>query len=56
MPTFQNQIDEEQVLELIDYIRSLTRFREQVPPVSAPEGPQPTPVQGAIKSSESQRP
>ena len=56
MPTFQNQVDEEQVLELIDYIKSLSGYREQVPPVSAPEGPQPTPVQGAIKSSESKQP
>lgn len=56
MPTFQNQVDEEQVLELIDYLKSLGTERQQVPPVSAPQGPQPSPVQGAIKSSESKRP
>jgi cytochrome c oxidase subunit 2 len=56
MPTFQNQVDEEQVLELIEYVKSLNGYREQVPPVSAPEGPQPTPVEGAIKSSESSQP
>jgi hypothetical protein len=44
------------VLELIDYIKSLSGYREQVPPVSAPEGPQPTPVEGAIKSSEGKQP
>src|ERR1043165_7414000 len=56
MPTFQNQVDEEQILELIDYIKSLGSFRREIPPVSAPEGPQPTPVEGAIKSSESKQP
>ncbi|HKC62012.1 MAG TPA: cytochrome c oxidase subunit II [Pyrinomonadaceae bacterium] len=56
MPTFQNQLDEEQVLELIAYIKSLGTEREQVPPVSQPAGPQPSPVQGAIKQSESRRP
>jgi len=56
MPTFQNQVDEGQVLLLIDYIKSLGSFRQEVPPVSAPQGPQPSPVEGAIKSSESKRP
>jgi cytochrome c oxidase subunit II len=58
MPTFQNQLDEEQVLELIAYIKSLGAEREQVPPVSPPAGPQPSPVEGAIRSSENtqQRP
>jgi cytochrome c oxidase subunit II len=56
MPTFQNQVDEEQMLELIDYLKSLGGQRQQVPPVSAPGGPQPSPVQGAIKSSESKKP
>ena len=56
MPTFQNQVDEAQVLLLIDYIKSLGSFRQEVPPVSAPQGPQPSPVEGAIKSSESKRP
>jgi cytochrome c oxidase subunit II len=51
MPTFQNQLDEEQVLELIAYIKSLGTEREQVPPVSPPAGPQPSPVEGAIRSS-----
>ena len=56
MPTFQNQVDEAQVLLLIDYIKSLGSVRQEVPPVSAPQGPQPSPVEGAIKSSESKRP
>ena len=51
MPTFQGQLDEEQVLELIAYIKSLGPEREQVPPVSQTAGPQPSPVEGAIKSS-----
>ena len=51
MPTFQNQLDEEQVLELIAYIKSLGTEREQVPPVSPPAGPQPSPVENAIRSS-----
>ncbi|MFN2599255.1 MAG: cytochrome c oxidase subunit II [Pyrinomonadaceae bacterium] len=51
MPTFQNQLDEEQVLELIAYIKSLGAEREQVPPVSPPAGPQPSPVENAIRSS-----
>jgi len=55
MPTFKNQVDEEQVLELIDYLKSLGSFRQEVPPVSAPQGPQPSPVEGAIKSSESKQ-
>jgi cytochrome c oxidase subunit 2 len=56
MPTFQNQIDEEQVLELIAYLKSLGVERQEVPPVSAPQGPQPSPVEGAIKSSEGNKP
>ncbi len=56
MPTFQSQVDEEQVLELIEYLKSLGTYRQSVPPVSAPNGPQPTPVEGAIKSSESKQP
>jgi cytochrome c oxidase subunit 2 len=56
MPTFQNQLDEEQILELIAYIKSLGTEREQVPPVSQPAGPQPSPVQGAIRQSDSRRP
>ena len=56
MPTFQNQLDEEQILELIAYIKSLGTEREQVPPVSQPAGPQPSPAQGAIRQSESRRP
>jgi cytochrome c oxidase subunit 2 len=56
MPTFQNQLDEEQILELIAYLKSLGPQRQEVPPVSAPEGPQPSPVQGAIKSSETRKP
>ncbi len=51
MPTFRNQLDEEQVLELIAYIKSLGAAREQVPPVSPPAGPQPSPVENAIRSS-----
>lgn len=53
MPTFESQVDEEQVLELIDYLKSLGTQRQEIPPVSAPQGPQPSPVQGAIRSSES---
>ncbi|HZS44447.1 MAG TPA: cytochrome c oxidase subunit II [Blastocatellia bacterium] len=53
MPTFRDQLDQEQVLELISYIRSLGAQRQEVPPVSAPTGPQPAPVQGAIQQSES---
>ena len=56
MPTFQNQVDEEQIQELLAYIKALGTSREEVPPVSAPEGPQPSPVEGAIKSSESKQP
>jgi cytochrome c oxidase subunit II len=53
MPTFQNQLDEEQVLELIAYVKSLKREREQIPTVSSPAGPQPSPVEGAVRQSES---
>jgi cytochrome c oxidase subunit II len=56
MPTFQNQLDEEQIMELIAYLKSLGQQRQEVPPVSAPQGPQPSPVQGAIKASESKKP
>jgi cytochrome c oxidase subunit 2 len=56
MPTFQNQLDEEQILELIAYIKSLGAERRQVPPVSQPAGPQPSPAQGAIRQSEKGRP
>ena len=51
MPTFRSQLDEEQVLELIAYIKSLGTEREEVPPTSPPAGPQPSPVEGAIRSS-----
>ena len=52
MPIFQDQLDEEKLLQLVAYIKSLGQERLEIPPVSAPEGPQPEPVQGAIKSSE----
>lgn len=53
MPTFQNQVDEDALLELIAYLKSLKSGREQIPNVSEPTGPQPSPVAGAIKQSES---
>jgi cytochrome c oxidase subunit II len=55
MPTFRNQLDEEQVLELIAYIKSLGTEREEVPPTSPPAGPQPSPVENAIRSSSNTR-
>jgi cytochrome c oxidase subunit 2 len=54
MPTFQNQVNEEQLLQLVAFIKSLNGSREQIPAVSSPSGPQPSPVEGAIKSSESE--
>lgn len=51
MPTFKGQIDEEQMIALIAYIRSLDGSRQQLPILSDPEGPQPTPVQDAIRQS-----
>ncbi|MGI8469301.1 MAG: cytochrome c oxidase subunit II [Pyrinomonadaceae bacterium] len=52
MPTFQGQLDEEQLMQLIAYIKSLNAGREQIPPVSAPNAPQPSPVENAIRDSE----
>jgi cytochrome c oxidase subunit 2 len=52
MPTFQNQLDEGQLAQLIAYIKSLNGTREQIPNGSSPTGPQPSPVGDAIKSSE----
>jgi cytochrome c oxidase subunit 2 len=51
MPTFQNQVSEEQVSYLIAYIKSLRAERQQIPPVSSPTGPQPAPVDDALKKS-----
>ena len=53
MPTFQGQLDEEELTQLIAYIKSLNGMRDQIPSGSAPAGPQPPPVGDAIKSSES---
>lgn len=55
MPTFQGQIDEEQMMQLIAFIKSLSTGRKQIPPVSNPTGPQPSPVQDAIRQSGSDR-
>lgn len=52
MPTFQGQLDEEQVLQLVAYIKSLSAGREQIPPNFAPGAPQPSPVGEAIRQSE----
>jgi len=51
MPTFQNQLDEEELTQLIAYIKSLNGMHDQIPSGSAPAGPQPPPVGDAIKSS-----
>jgi cytochrome c oxidase subunit 2 len=53
MPTFTGQLDEEKLIALITYIRSLNDGREQLPMLSDPKGPQPSPVEGAIKQSRS---
>ena len=52
MPTFQGQFDEEQMLELVAYIKSLSAGREQIPPNFSPGAPQPSPVEDAIRNSE----
>lgn len=52
MPTFQGQLDEEQLLQLIAYIKSLNAGREQIPPTFLPGAPQPSPVGDAIRQSE----
>ncbi len=54
MPTFQGQFDEEQLLELVAYIKSLSAGREQIPPNFSPGAPQPSPVEDAIRKSESE--
>ena len=54
MPTFQGQFDEEQLLELVAYIKSLSAGREQIPPNFSPDAPQPSPVGEAIRKSESE--
>ena len=56
MPTFQGQIDEEQLFQLIAYIKSLSAGRRQLPPVSSPTGPQPSPVGGALPSQSATSP
>lgn len=56
MPTYEGQLDEEQVWELVVYVRSLNGTRRQIPPVSSPEGPQPEPAGSAIRNSERQQP
>lgn len=52
MPTFQGQFDEEQLLELVAYIKSLSAGREQIPPNFSPDAPQPSPVGDAIRQNE----
>jgi cytochrome c oxidase subunit 2 len=52
MPTFQGRIDEEQLMQLVAFIKSLKSGRKQIPPVSNPAGPQPSPVEDAIRQSE----
>ena len=51
MPTFQGRIDEEQMMQLVAFIKSLSTGRQQIPPVSNPAGPQPSPVEDAVKQS-----
>jgi cytochrome c oxidase subunit 2 len=53
MPIFQNQLDEEQVAQLVAYIKSLSGAREHIPGGSSPAGPQPSPAGDAIRASES---
>lgn len=52
MPTFQGQFDEEQLLELVAYIKSLSAGREQIPPNFSPGALQPSPVGDAIRDNE----
>ncbi len=52
MPTFKNQVDEEQLSLLVAYIKSLASGREQIPPVSSPTGPQPAPVGPVVNPEE----
>ena len=52
MPTFQGQLDEEQLLQIVAYIKSLSAGREQIPPNFSPNAPQPSPVGDAIRKSE----
>jgi cytochrome c oxidase subunit 2 len=52
MPTFQGRLDEEQLMQLIAFIRSLRAGRQQIPPVSNPAGPQPSPVEDAVRQSQ----
>ncbi|MGI8811911.1 MAG: cytochrome c oxidase subunit II [Pyrinomonadaceae bacterium] len=56
MPTFQGQMNEEQLLELVAYIRSLAAGREEIPPNFSPSAPQPSPVGDALRKSESTSP
>lgn len=46
MPTFQGQLSEEELLQLVAYIKSLNGAREFVPPVSSPDSPQPLAAPG----------
>ena len=55
MPTFQGQLDEEQVLQLVAYIKSLGAGRKQIPPNFSPGAPQPSPVEDALRESESNK-
>ena len=51
MPTFQGQVNEEGVLELVEYVKSLTKSSPDIPPASPTEGaPRPagaTPAPGS---------
>jgi len=52
MPTFQGRVSEEDIFQLIAYMRSLKEGREQLPPVSTPGGPQPPPANVPLGASE----
>ena len=54
MPTFQGRLDEEQMMQLVAFIKSLSTGRQQIPPVSNPVGPQPSPVEDAVRQSATQ--
>lgn len=44
MPSFQGQLDEEQLLQLITFLKYLGTEQQQFPLLSAPLGPQPSPA------------
>jgi cytochrome c oxidase subunit 2 len=51
MPTFEGQVSEDEIFQLIAYLRSLRTGREQLPPVSNPTGPQPPPANVPLGAS-----